>query len=74
MSKICFGRLNISQISETSGLFYGKNLQVKFSNRTQVNEGFGTTNGDHNLFTSGVNLVVNPNYLLKEKQENKTKE
>ena len=48
MVRIEFGDLIVEQISDSSGVFSGDNLQVKWRSSVKVDEGFGTLNGDCN--------------------------
>ena len=65
MVSIEFGDLIINQISDSSGVFTGNNLQVKWRSSQKVDEGFGTLDGDSNSSTNNQSAVIRPS--LEEK-------
>ena len=60
MVKIEFGDLIIEQISDSSGVFTGDNLQVKWRSYIKVDEGFGTLEGDSNSSMYNQSAVIRP--------------
>ena len=60
MVRIEFGDLIIEQISDSSGVFTGDNLQVKWRSCMNVDEGFGTLDGDSNSSTNNHSAVIRP--------------
>lgn len=60
MVRIEFGDLIIDQISDSSGVFTGDNLQVKWQSSIKVDEGFGTLEGDSNSSINNQSSVIRP--------------
>lgn len=58
MVKIEFGDLIIEQMSDSSGIFTGDNLQVKWRSYTKTDEGFGTLEGDSNCSANNQSAVI----------------
>ncbi len=58
MVRIEFGDLVIEQISDSSGVFSGDNLQVKWRSWAKVDEGFGTLEGDSNNSMNNQSAVI----------------
>jgi hypothetical protein len=58
MVRIEFGDLIIEQISDSSGVFSGDNLQVKWRSWIKVDEGFGTLEGDSNNSINNQSAVI----------------
>jgi hypothetical protein len=65
MVKIEFGDLIIEQISDSSGVFSGDNLQVKWRSWVKIDEGFGTLEGDSN------NSINNQSAVIRTHMEDK---
>ncbi|MEA4848604.1 MAG: hypothetical protein VB106_15350 [Clostridiaceae bacterium] len=60
MVRIEFGDLTIEQISNSSGVFTGDNLQVKWRSCRKVDEGFGILEGDSNRSMYNQSAVIRP--------------
>ena len=60
MVRIEFGDLIIEQISDSSGVFTGENLQVKWRSYVKADDGFGTLAGDSNSSTNNQSAVIRP--------------
>jgi hypothetical protein len=60
MVRIEFKDLIIEQISDSSGVFTGDNLQVKWRSCIKIDEGFGTLEGDSNNSTNNQSAVIRP--------------
>lgn len=60
MAKIQFGDLVIEQISDSSGVFTGNNIQVKWKSYQKSDSGFGTIAGDGNKSTNLQSAVIRP--------------
>lgn len=60
MLRIEFGDLVIENISDSSGVFTGDNLQVKWCSCMKINEGFGTLEGDSNRTINNQSAVIKP--------------
>ena len=58
MVKIEFGDLIIEQMSDSSGVFTGDNLQLKWRSYIKVDEGFGTLEGDSNNSLNNQSAVI----------------
>lgn len=58
MVRIEFGDLIIEQISDSSGVFSGDNLQVKWRSWIKVDEGFGSLEGDSNNSINNQSAVI----------------
>jgi len=58
MVRIRLNDIKINEISSSSGLFYGHNIQANFSSVQKSNEGLGTTTGDKNKVVNGVHIVI----------------
>jgi len=65
MVKIEFGDLIIEQISDSSGIFTGENLQVKWRSYIKTDDGFGILEGDSNSSTNNQSAVIRT--CMKEK-------
>jgi len=51
--------LQAGSISNTSGIFSGKNIQIGWSSHGKANSGFGTLGGHHQKVTHNTNVVIN---------------
>ncbi|HYE82919.1 MAG TPA: hypothetical protein VEG39_12240 [Clostridia bacterium] len=58
MVRIEFGDLIIERVSDSSGVFSGDNLQVKWRSCTRSDEGFGTMEGDSNKSIYNQSAVI----------------
>lgn len=58
MVKIEFGDLIIEQVSESSGVFTGDNLQAKWRAYAKIDEGFGNLTGDSNNSLNNQSAVI----------------
>lgn len=58
MVRIEFGDLVIGEISDSSGVFSGDNLQVKWKSYIKKNEGFGNVEGDSNNSLNNQSAVI----------------
>lgn len=58
MVRIEFGDLIIEQISDSSGIFTGENLQVKWQSYIKADDGFGTLAGDSNSSANNQSAVI----------------
>lgn len=50
MAKIKLDQLKIDSVLETSGVFSGVNIPVKWNHFSKKTEGFGVISGEHNHF------------------------
>jgi hypothetical protein len=60
MVRIEFGDLIIEQITDSSGVFTGDNLQVRWLSYRKVDDGFGILEGDSNNSTCIQSAVIRP--------------
>ncbi len=60
MLRIEFGDLIIEQLSESSGVFTGDNIQVKWRSCEKSDSGFGTISGDCNNSSNIQGAVIRP--------------
>ncbi|MGE5631613.1 MAG: hypothetical protein ACM3TR_11025 [Caulobacteraceae bacterium] len=58
MVRIDFGDLIIGNISDSSGVFSGDNLQVKWKAYIKADEGFGILEGDENKSLNNQSVVI----------------
>lgn len=58
MVRIEFGDLIIEQVSDSSGIFTGDNMQVKWRSYSKVDDGFGTLEGDLNNSINNQSAVI----------------
>ena len=55
---INIGNLQAGSISNASGIFSGKNIQIGWSSHGKANSGFGTIGGHHHKVTHNTNFVI----------------
>lgn len=55
--QIKLDKVHLQVISNSSGINWGNNLQVKTSSIIKSNQGCGTISGDDNILTIGANTV-----------------
>lgn len=60
MVRIEFGDLIIEQVSNSSGIFTGENLQVGWRSYRRVDDGFGILEGDCNNSSNNQSAVIRP--------------
>ncbi|MDQ0247073.1 hypothetical protein J2S09_004714 [Bacillus fengqiuensis] len=60
MTKIQYHSINVNMIQNSSGLFYGVNLQSKWKNKARISDGFGRVNGHSNKISSNISIVKGP--------------
>lgn len=49
--------LTVTQVSHSSGIFSGENLQVDWRFSKKVNEGFGTITGNDNMVSHNQHVI-----------------
>ncbi|WP_456276113.1 hypothetical protein [Bacillus sp. AK128] len=54
--------LDVSSISNSSGIFYGDNKLHFFRGTSVKNEGFGEINGNHNTISDTENALIKEDY------------
>jgi len=60
MVRIEFGDLIIEQLSDSSGVFTGDNLQLKWQSFERSDSGFGIISGDCNSSRNNQSAVIKP--------------
>lgn len=55
--------LHVQVVSEASGIFCGKNLQVSWRSIQKTNQGYGTVSGDSNIVPTSLNSVNDTDLL-----------
>jgi hypothetical protein len=63
MVRIFFNDLRIDQISNSSGVFSGRNMQTKWKHSKKINEGFGSLSGDKNITAGNRNVILDPDFI-----------
>jgi hypothetical protein len=63
MARIYFKDLNIEEISNSSGVFSGRNLQVGWRHSKKTSEGFGSLSGDKNVIVGNLNVLLDPDFV-----------
>jgi hypothetical protein len=58
MVKFNFKELKIGHISNSSGIFYGQNIQVNWKHTSKVNDGHGTISGENNNLNKNLNATI----------------
>lgn len=58
MVRVEFGDLVVGEISDSSGVFTGDNLQVKWKSYIKKDEGFGSVEGDSNNSLNNQSAVI----------------
>jgi hypothetical protein len=57
MPRIFIGELHVNNVNDTSGLFYGQNVQYNWKNSEKINEGFGELSGKDNIVHGDLLIV-----------------
>ncbi|MGX1192695.1 hypothetical protein [Metabacillus sp. SLBN-84] len=65
-SKISFSDLNVLEIANNSGVFIGRNRQVKWNTEAGSHSGFGRVSGNENEIAHSIHLVLH-GHVKKEK-------
>lgn len=60
MAHIFFKDLNIGEITNSSGVFSGENLQVKWKAYEQTREGYGSLSGNSNRSINNQSIIIKP--------------
>ncbi|MGP4077119.1 hypothetical protein [Halobacillus sp. K22] len=58
MTRISFHNLTVDQVSNSSGIYSGTNVQSKFSAYHQKNEGSGMIIGNKNVLQQNRHLII----------------
>ncbi|MGD6818064.1 hypothetical protein [Metabacillus sp. 84] len=64
MPKIHFKSISVKLIQNSSGVFYGENIQYKWRNKSKSYEGFGRISGSSNKISN--NLTIGGTQEKKE--------
>ncbi len=57
MVNIQYHSIKVNKIQNSSGLFYGVNIQYKWNNKCQNSDGFGRVMGDSNKILNNTTIV-----------------
>lgn len=63
MIRIRFTELKIDHISQSSGVFTGKNMPSGWQHRSKINEGFGHISGESNQTSHSVHVVNDRDFI-----------
>ena len=63
MVRIKFQSIDISSVSNTSGVFSGENRQVGWKDNSKKNEGFGKLSGSGNKLVGGSSTVRDEDHI-----------
>ncbi|MFZ0370204.1 MAG: hypothetical protein WAM07_11490 [Halobacillus sp.] len=58
MTRISFHNLTVDQVSNSSGIYSGTNVQSRFSAHRQKNEGNGMIIGNKNVLQQNRHLII----------------
>ena len=61
--RISIERLNVQTVANSSGIYYGRNLQLGIKSISKVNQGCGTLGGDGNILPANINTVSDDDLL-----------
>ena len=56
-------KLNVQTVANSSGIYYGRNLQIGVKSISKINQGCGTLGGDANILQTSINTVVDDDLL-----------
>lgn len=71
MDHISFKKLEVGEITNSSGIFSGENILNNWKHRAKINEGFGNISGDQNQLVYSKNILSHPdnfNYQNTKKE------
>ncbi len=60
MSNIHYHSIKVNKIQNSSGLFYGVNIQYKWSHKSQISDGFGKIVGHSNKILNNTTVAKAP--------------
>lgn len=60
MSNIHYHSIKVNKIQNSSGLFYGVNIQYKWSHKSRISDGFGKVVGDSNKILNNTTVAKTP--------------
>lgn len=72
---VIFNSINVNAIDSQSGIWTGENKQWNWCSSSKTNSGFGTAQGENNLFLELVNILAdqdtidNPVNFISDKQK-----
>ena len=61
--RISIERLNVQTVANSSGIYYGRNLQLGIKSISKVNQGCGTLGGVGNILPTNINTVSDDDLL-----------
>lgn len=60
---VVFNSINVNVIDSQSGIFIGENRQSNWNSSSKTNAGFGTAQGEGNIFLGLENVVIDPDTI-----------
>ncbi|MFC3885557.1 hypothetical protein ACFOU2_19615 [Bacillus songklensis] len=57
MVNIQYHSIKVNKVQNSSGLFYGVNIQYKWSNKGRISDGFGRVMGHSNKILNNTTIV-----------------
>lgn len=57
MPKIKYESLNVNLIQNSSGIFYGVNVQYRWNHKARMSEGFGKVHGNGNQISHNTSVL-----------------
>ena len=60
MVNIEYHSIKVNRIQNSSGLFYGVNMQYKWNHKGRISDGFGRVIGDSNKISNNTTIVKAP--------------
>jgi len=57
MAKIHYETIKVNVLQNSSGLFYGVNIQYRWKNKARISDGFGKVTGHSNSISNNTTMV-----------------
>ncbi|AYE51632.1 hypothetical protein ABEW33_16100 [Priestia megaterium] len=57
MTNIHYQSIKVNKIQNSSGLFYGVNIQYKWNHKSRISDGFGKIIGDSNKISNNTTVA-----------------
>lgn len=57
MTNIHYQSIKVNKIQNSSGLFYGVNIQYKWNHKSRISDGFGKIVGDSNKISNNTTVA-----------------
>jgi hypothetical protein len=62
MTSFTYGNIQIDRLENTSGIFFGRNVQVDFISKQKINEGIASY-GMRNTLEANTSIVIDGDFL-----------